>query len=247
MKLMQLNVWNGKIQYRLLGYLREKQHPDIICMQEVNKMDGTADAFFATLDEIKKASGLDYEYMSPVMDYKLMNRKVVFGNAVLSRFAYEDQNTVFTYGEYTPDFDYATHDSNIRNIQHVIVKGVNIINHHGFFVRDSKDGNEETLRQVQKIIDYTSNLTGPIIICGDFNLSPDSRSIAMLNEKFTNLTIQNNIPSTYSQLNWDTQDMPWSKIVSDYIFVNDRIKVNDFYAEDEILSDHKALILDFDI
>jgi endonuclease/exonuclease/phosphatase family metal-dependent hydrolase len=247
---MQLNIWAGRLIYPLLEQIREKIQPDIICMQEVIDLKGTSGNFFATLDDIQIASGLSYKYMSPNLDFRFMNRKAYYGNAILSRFELSYKNTFTTHGEYAADFDWGKHENdNIRSVQHIKLKNsnLNILNTHGFFVPSTKLGNEQTMQQNRAILDYAQSLNSPIIICGDFNLVPESESIQLLDRHFTNLVAKSGAMSTYSTINWNNKTHKWDELVCDYIFTSPDIKINKFEISEEIVSDHKALILDFDV
>lgn len=243
MKLIQLNIWGGKLKFQILDFLTAEQ-PDIVCMQEVNDLPGPAGALFATLDEIKQAGNFEDLAMSPVCSYAYMNRQSLYGNATLSRLPIIDFRTVFTNGQYKDGFDATTDDDNSRNFQHAIIKAgtanIHVLNYHGYFVAGSKDGNQETMRQVQLLADYLKSLTGPVILAGDFNLAPTSPSITILDNLLTNLSSQHKLTNTYTQLSIH-------KVVCDYIFVNDAVKVSKFSASEQLVSDHKALILEFEV
>ena len=133
---------------------------------------------------------------------------------------------------------------NIRAFQHVQVDidgtSLHILNHHGHHIDAHKLGDDETMRQIALILGYCKNLKGALILCGDFNLSPESSSIKLLDEHFRNLSVEYGLKTTRSRLTHKNE-------VCDYIFVNDGIKVNGFIMDDTIISDHNALILDFDM
>ncbi|HEY5152532.1 MAG TPA: endonuclease/exonuclease/phosphatase family protein [Candidatus Saccharimonadales bacterium] len=244
MKIIQANIWGGKLGQQIMDFLvREK--PDFVCMQEVNDLDGRAGyKFFATLDEIKNGAGLPEAAMSASYASRYMERELKYGNAVLSRLPLASAKTVFTRGSYKHNFDVTKDDGNIRNLQFVTVKVsgrvLNILNHHGHHVPDSKAGNDETSRQMHVIADVIDSLDGPIILCGDFNLAPDSESLAIINGKLTNLSIKYGLKRTYNQFSA-------VNTVCDYIFVNDLVKVRHFAMSEDLISDHKALIMEFEL
>ena len=66
----------------------------------------------------------------------------------------------------------------------------------------------------------------------------------MLNEEFKNLINEYKIISTRPNFN-DGRD--YGNNVVDYIFVNDKIKVNDFKVIKTDISDHYPLMLNFEI
>ncbi|MDB5164518.1 MAG: hypothetical protein JWL89_144 [Candidatus Saccharibacteria bacterium] len=243
MKLVQLNIWGSKLMYQILDFV-EEQSPDILCMQEVQAMPGASGNLFATLDEIKQAGQFEEELMSPTQSFNYMRRTVDYGNAILSRYPITASSTTFTSGLCKQDFDLTTDDTNVRNLQHVSPQingqSVHVLNHHGYYVAESKRGNDETKRQMSIIADYIKTLDGPVILTGDFNLSPDSASIGILNQVLTNLSVEHKLENTYGQLSHHNT-------VCDYIFVNDLVNVTNFSVSDELVSDHKALILDFEV
>lgn len=244
MKLVQLNIWGGKLEHQILSFIDQEQ-PDIVCMQEVNDLKGPSGALFATLDEIQEKSGLQHKFMSPSYISRYQKRSNGFGNAILSRYPLTQTNTTFTVGQYNPDFDLTEDDYNVRNLQHAVAdcngRNLHIFNHHGFLVVDSKLGNDETLSQMKLILSEIQKVIGqPVLLAGDFNLSPESESIALFDNSLRNLPKEHGLKSTYTQFNHH-------ELVCDYIFVNNLVKVTKFGASKELVSDHKALILEFEI
>jgi endonuclease/exonuclease/phosphatase family metal-dependent hydrolase len=242
MKIIQANIWGGKLGQQIIDFLRA-ENPDFVCMQEVNDLKGRAGyKFFATLDEIKEAANFSEAFMSPTYSSRYMERELEYGNAILSKFPIVSAKTVFTRGQYKRNFDIVQDDGNIRNLQVATVevdgKTLNILNHHGHHILGTKAGNDETLRQMQVIADTLDTIDGPIILCGDFNLAPDSQSITIINNKLDNLSLATKLQRTYNQFSVVDE-------VCDYIFVNDQVKVQRFEMSEQLISDHKALILEF--
>ena len=243
MKLVQLNVWGGRLQSQIANFLAEQQ-PDVLCLQEAISFNKDDAAVFITIENIQKANQLQYAVIAPVFSFNLMNGEARFGNCILSRFPVQKSEIVFTHLEHQENFDFNEHDSNMRNFIHAVIKdesrAFNILTHHGYHIPDHKNGDKETLRQMKQIGQYIDQLGGPVILAGDFNLSPYSRSLGQLNTRLTNLSIKHHLKTTRTSLTHKTE-------VCDYIFVNKEIKVKKFYAANEVVSDHKALVLDFDI
>ncbi len=244
MKIIQLNIWGGKLGQQIIDFFNDEK-PDFVCMQEVNDLKGRAGyKFFATLDEIKEGAGFKEAFMSANYSSGYMERQLEYGNAILSNLPFKATKTIFTSGEYKNNFDIVSDDGNIRNLQvtqtEVGGKTLNILNHHGYHLGLNKLGDYRTIRQINMIADTIENLEGPVILCGDLNLSPASDSVKILDKKLTNLSVANDLKRTYNQFSVVNE-------VCDYIFVNDQIKVVDFKMSDELLSDHKALILNFDL
>ncbi len=242
MRIVQLNVWMGKIDKNLYNLLKGI-NPDILCLQEV--IDYPKPSFlFTTLSDIIEATSHKNLYSSPVMSFGLSGHNASYGNAVLSRWEIDDSNTIFTNLKFKDNFQYSVDDYNIRNFQHATIniegKKLNVLNHHGYHVPKHKDGNDETKRQMQIIADYIDTLEGPIILAGDFNLAPHSESLDIINQKLINLSSEHKLTTTRNELTSKSE-------VCDYIFVSSDIKVNNFKKLEQLVSDHAALVLDFDI
>ncbi len=244
MKIIQLNIWQGKLGLQLIDFLKAEK-PDFVCMQEVNDLKGRAGyKFFATLDELKREGGFEHSFLSATYSSRYMERTLQYGNAILSRLPIDTFETIFTRGKFVKNFDITKDDGNIRNLQHVTIqaggKTLHILNHHGFRIPETKAGNEDTVMAMKIIADKIGGLNGPIILCGDFNLAPDSESIGVISAKLRNLSVENGLKRTYTELSI-------VNAVCDYIFINDRVKVERFEMSEALVSDHKALVLEFEV
>lgn len=238
-----MNAWTIRLATRIEDMVM-KEAPDIIALQEV--FESVADlGFFPTLTELADNLRFHHRYHSPVYAIQLMTSKPEFGNAIVSNLALEDKQTYFTNLEYNPSMSLENDDYNVRNFQHVTIKDqdgrqIHIINHHGYHVPGHKNGNDFTMKACQQIADYARQLDGPVIITGDFNLLPDSESIEILNKDFRNLTKEYGLQTTRTDLTHKSEPC-------DFIFVNDKVAVNDFYASEVVASDHQGLVLDFEV
>lgn len=243
MKLISLNVWQGRLGRVLLKHL-ETYDVDFACTQEAVSYVGQSGGLVSTYQKIGNSLKLDQQYFSALISMPLGNKNIELGNAIYSNIPFLETNNIFTRGAYKENFDFNVDDYNVRAFQHGIVevdnKKLNILNYHGHHIDAHKLGDEETMRQVVQIADYIKELDGAVILCGDFNLAPDSESIKYLDGILHNLSIEYALKTTRSNLTYKNE-------VCDYIFANDDIVVNDFSMDETIISDHNALILDFDI
>jgi endonuclease/exonuclease/phosphatase family metal-dependent hydrolase len=243
MRLIQLNVWSGRLQHQVAGFLKARQ-PDIICLQEAISFN-KADAFaFQTVESIQTKEKLPYITMAPTFTFKLMEGTASYGNCIISSQPIQRSETVFTHLEHKENFDFNEDSGNGRNFIHAVIdldgQPCNILTHHGYWIPEHKNGNEETLRQMKQLGEYIDDLEGPVILTGDFNLVPHSESLEQINRRLRNLSIEHKLKTTRNHLTHKTE-------VCDYIFVNDKIKVKNFEAADDLISDHKALVLDFGV
>jgi endonuclease/exonuclease/phosphatase family metal-dependent hydrolase len=242
-KLLQLNAWGGRLEH-LIGDLLEAEKPDIVCLQEAISYEGKESGLFISLEQMQEQYDLPYLSFGPAFSFQYMDGTARFGNAILSRQPITKTEVVFTHLEHKADFVWGKDSSNVRNFVHSVItidgKPCNIMTHHGFWVPSHKNGNDETMQQMEQLADYVQSLSGPVVLTGDFNLSPDSLSLVRLNELLENLSVNHKLKTTRTQLTYKTE-------VCDYIFINEAVQVKRFAALDKIVSDHQALVLEFTI
>jgi endonuclease/exonuclease/phosphatase family metal-dependent hydrolase len=240
-KILQLNIWGGRIGKRVVDLLKHEQ-ADVVCLQEAIEVVGGDSFLFEDIEEIKSTSGYAHSFFTPQLGYNLMKRHAKSGMAILSAHPFETTTAVYTRLAYTDNFDLLDTDYNVRGLQHVTVGTptgvVHVLNHHGHHVRNHKHGDEETVRQCKEIADYIEKLNGPVVLCGDFNLSPTSESLKPITKLLVDLTTVHNITTTRTELTHKTE-------VCDYIFTSPDIVVTNFQVLDDIVSDHKALTVSF--
>lgn len=263
MKLVDLNICI-KIDNtdKVIKFLDEI-NPDIIGMQEVLRpLSDTVTKQYRSKEEIDNAllSKYQYNFFGPLWIADKITENggvsrdfgglVEQGNQIKSKYEIESGENIFYKGNYTYGFD-STHFRTLDHARAGLVtklkveedKLIQIINIHGIWNKD-RLGDERTINQSSFLIQKALEEDLPTIILGDFNLLPESQSIKMLDKHFKNLIKEYNIKSTRPTFDdgLDKGDM-----VVDYIFVNDKIKVNDFKVPNTDVSDHLPLILDFEI
>jgi len=246
MKILQANIWQGRLVKNFIELIKEV-NPDIVTLQEVCSCQDIdfQTLNFSSFEDIKAEYPNFYQVLAPTYSFRVMDAEIMFGSAILSKLPILDKKIVFTSLEFKKDFSARYNDYNIRNFVHAIMEvhntKLNVITHHGYHVEGTKEGNEETTRQMKMLRNYIEQLEGPVILTGDFNLSPNCESLEVLNTELNNLCILNKVQTTRNELASNAMQ------VCDYIFTNDLIKANSFEIEKRIVSDHQALVLDFEI
>jgi endonuclease/exonuclease/phosphatase family metal-dependent hydrolase len=240
MKILQLNIWGGKLGKQIIELI-QREKPDVVCFQEATQLPHETGLLFTQLSEIRVTCGFENEYFSPVFGFTMMNHKAEFGNAILSHLPFLHTQTMFTRKEYIEAFDVSDGDYNIRNLQHVVVeqdgKKINILNHHGHHIHQHKMGDAETLRQCTMIAEYIKALEGEVVLCGDFNLAPESESLELLNSFLVNHAKESGATTTRTPLTHKTE-------VCDYIFTSKGLTAASFKVLPDIASDHAALVIE---
>ncbi len=250
MKVLSLNTWAGRASLEnLLNFLVSHDDVDIFCFQEIwnggEKLikkifpdERVQEVEWNILEKLAAAlPGYNYYFHPCYFDF--------FGQAVFVKNNIDvlGEGSEFVYREkgYFSTEELGDH---ARDIQYVHVKteqGVyTIINFHGLWVETGKDDTEDRLLQSENILNFIKNIQNPIIVCGDFNLNPDTESIKKF-EYFglRNLIREYNITSTRTSL------YPKPNRFADYTFVSNGIKVKDFQVLPDEVSDHSPLYLEF--
>ena len=251
MKIMQINVWQGRLLTPLLSLI-EQESPDLIMTQEVYSYprpvaDHAPMDFIATLESFAKVGHFQYTYFSPANTFDIFGHEVGYGNAILSKFSFEHTSTEYTGGPGPIHLnDPAAYDGNAgRNFQHVVINtgrtGLNVINHHGHWIPDPL-GNNVTTKRLLKIAAYIKNLDGPVLMCGDLNVSLQSPAIRKFREAvgLRDLVDTTDTHTTLSQAHYI------KNIVCDYIFTSPELKINRIEVSEKLVSDHKAVIAEID-
>jgi endonuclease/exonuclease/phosphatase family metal-dependent hydrolase len=244
-KLIQINVWLGNLMPSLFKFLEQEQ-PDIICTQEILSTSLSLPMLPNYQIQERLSERFAYQFFAPTLSFMVAGSEVVLGNAVYSQHPIENPRTVFTYGEYLARQEASNFEDNVRNLQlceiHAGDKVLTVANHHGYHELDPL-GSAQTIESMQRAAAALASVNGPLIICGDFNINPASPAMREFdNLKLHNLTTEYQVDSTLS---------PASRVehpvICDYIFTSDGIKVKSFEAADQIVSDHKALTVEFDL
>lgn len=240
MKIVQLNIWMGKIEGALEKFFKNTD-ADVICMQEViNSDDATLHVsrlWFET-SRILKAAGEEFKYHAyfPNWSSRIVDGTMQMGNFVISKIPILETDSVFIHGQYTENVKLVQTPSNNSAVDIVkLENGITVVNHHGFWRKDPM-GDEDSIKafeNVRKVVEPLSK-EGPLVMCGDLNIiheSPAFRSLDFLRD----LTDENKVETTLSGMKIDV------KVPCDHILVNEGIEVLDFKVLPDVVSDHLAL------
>lgn len=103
-------------------------------------------------------------------------------------------------------------------------------------------GNKVTEEHSRKILRYMDSIDPEeaIILSGDFNLAPNSKSLQMISKYYSNLILKYHIKTTRNAI-------VSIKDPVDNIFVNKKVKVRSLKAPMNYASDHLPLVMDFEV
>jgi len=259
MKLVSLNSW-GAIQGNLFfDYIRGLvPTTDIFCLQEIFwsgpgalRMSSSG-AVMPLVQELQsmmpgfkthfvsKKSGFDY---NGKVDWPVQHGQVIFTRENLEVI----QDLSAEIFDTTGLESYHPIEGRIL-LQAMVIKSLqgsfNLLHVHGMSRPGSKLDTEERLAQSRKILEVNAALPVlPTILCGDFNLNPDTESIGMLDKQFRNLIKEYSIENTRNEISWKKYNN--KQYFADYTFASKDIKVKSFEVPYNLVSDHLPMIVEF--
>ena len=265
MKIVCLNAWGGKLAENLLPWLSDLQ-PDILCLQEVTYTpssnqpilyyrDGRAKLLQRAnlFSEIKAVLPRHFAMFCPSAEGSLWHGDTEvssqFGIAtfVRSDLAIVAQAQAFVHKSYDPS-GFGAHPR-ARNAHVVRVydgsnqRSITVAHLHGLYDPNGKMDTPERLAQVKSLCALIKTVAEPTdlqIICGDFNVLPDSETLLILRDDgLTELVTSRGFQSTR------TSHYPKPGKFADYMLVNNvaAIKRFDVIYKPEV-SDHSPLVLE---
>jgi len=251
MKLISLNTWGGRGgKENLLNFIEYHKGVDVFCFQE---MWNGGEHMAGKITGGSVLENISYKLLAEIgeilTEYEVYFRPHYGDWYGLAMFVKKDhtikgEGEIFVHKErgWADKKDEGNH---ARNIQWVTIEtklGLRtIINFHGLWNGQGKGDSEDRLIQSDNILNFIKNIPDPHILCGDFNLRPDTQSIKKL-EQFglKNLIKEHNITSTRTDLYTKPEKF------ADYMFVTPDIKVKSFEVPNVPISDHRPLILEFE-
>lgn len=229
MKLIFLNTLNGQQEAQIIDFLRTNMtDADVFCFQEA-------------YDEMQKLAGeiLGDEF-TVVTKYAL---------------AYKD-------GEYVEDFALATYvrkgieieqseyvyDANRPRGLAIDVtlnfdgKQMHVLNYHGVSQPPDKADTPDRIAQSNMLASHVAKLSGTVLLGGDFNFLPQTKSYEIIRPRFAQeLIVDRGVTTTLNHLYWEAG--PQKLLHSDYVFADDTVTVTGLEVPDIETSDHLPLIV----
>lgn len=241
MELITLNIWGGHVTGPLLEFIKSYRAIDIFCFQEVYH-----NAPYKISDEDR---AVNLNIFSAIQDL-LPNHSGFFKQVVSNIYGLgifvKNHIEILEEGEvpihHNPNYP-GRGPTHSRNLQWVKCRSGQqiyfILNVHGLWNGQGKTDNQERIAQSQRIREFMNTLNAPIILCGDFNLKPDTESMKILETGMINLIKTHQITST--RTSW----YPKPEKFADYILISPDITLNKFAVLKDEVSDHSPLFLNF--
>lgn len=250
MKLISLNTWGCRITEPLFDFIKNNaESVDIFCFQEIlqggsgkssrGELKGAYEDICRLLPKhvgyfSEYGEGGYYSESSKNLDFKY--GIACFVNADLKQ-SFGKGITLFDPAKKWDDYSGRFAAGAALTVS---VGECAVINVHGLWQGSIKGDTEAKIEQSKKIINLANKTKGQKIICGDFNLLPDTRAIQMLGDEYNDLVKEYGIKDTRGPLY--TKELRYS----DYAFIDKDISVDNFSVTDMSVSDHSPLVIEFD-
>jgi len=258
MKLISLNTWGGKIYKPLKEFVEsEKETTDVFCFQEL---------YFSEIprpDIPWIRANLAFELRNTLSDFLMFecladnennsfgdspDKDVRIGEAIFVKkpIAVIEKGGFRTYSE--NDESAREKIENISgNFQFVKFEKNGekyfIGNIHGIWMPGPKVDAPGRIEQSNRLNNEFKKHSGKKILCGDFNLKPETESVAMLGSEMRNLIKEYGIKTTRNRYYPDMEK--YGDYIADYAFVSPAVRVGDFKVPMNEISDHLPLVLEF--
>ena len=262
---MCLNGWGGKLHDVLLPFVANAA-PDIICLQEVVHSPGTEKGWLTYRDgdhilpqranfflDVCAALPGHMAFFCPAASGVLWDEETsvssqwglaTFVNRTLPIIG---QIQSFVHKDFSPE-GYGDHPRSrsahgVRVYSDELGRAVSVTHMHGLRDLRGKQDTPERADQARRLRDMSRSLSGSgdlVVICGDFNVEPQSETLKMLaDEGLTELVTTRGLSGTRTSL----YEKPGK--FADYMLVSDESAVKEFsVVTDPEVSDHCPLILE---
>ena len=254
MKVISLNTWGGRAgKEKLLEFFRTHRDVDIFCLQEIwsapyEHLEGLAagglkiDHSRIMVYGLQEISAVLNDYTPYFKPHHLDNYGLLM--LVKNSLKVVSEGEVYVHKEkgYVPAGDVG---HNARNLQYVTLEtptgNRTVLNFHGLWNGKGKGDSDDRLIQSDRIISFLGTLNHPFVLCGDFNLLPDTESLQKLEDfRLRNLIKEYGVKSTRTSLYAKPEKF------ADYAFASPGIKVSSFQVLPDEVSDHSPLWIEFE-
>ncbi len=266
MKIISLNVEGGARYDPLVEYIRtQSKTTDVFCFQEVFRSRKECSGEYRTtlyrdISRLLPDFSGNYCLIQRGVGYEenVVDHPISFGLAMFIKKKFTINNGHFFIHRHrnalNDDFASAQklppciHINQPEALQYGTITSPHkhsytIAHLHAIWHPGDKHDTPARIEQSKKIIARLSRFSGKTVLCGDFNLMPDTESIGMIEQAgYRNLIKEYNIQDTRGPINHERYpDSP--QYFADYAFVSKDVSVRDFTVPQVRISDHLPLEL----
>lgn len=251
LKTICLNLWIGGILLDKIISFLQNENADFLLLQEVyHGQDPQLDRQFRSLSILLEQLNYPYFHFAPAFLEAESGQLIEQGNAILSKYPLEEAAVIFydePFGVRSNQYEYF--HLTPRNLQHVMadVKGkkLHLLNTQGIWGLDGGDS-ERRLNMSQKIVAEVEGRQ-PLILAGDFNLRPETKTIANIEKQLTNV-FKDELKTSFNIKRKDLKNYPgYAEAVVDMFFVSAGVAVVKKSCPAVDISDHLPLVVELKI
>jgi endonuclease/exonuclease/phosphatase family metal-dependent hydrolase len=245
-KLLQLNIYKGKYIDNLIKYLNENDF-DIICLQEVA---GGSQSF--NDDNYQRLiKNTNYDGQTGVAWTIQPDSSNYMGNSIFYKKVLNPQNPRNFFMK--PFKVLSSTEENWESRPRCAFfldfelneKTITVGSTHLAWGPTPSD-TDYKVEQGKKLLNYVKSIETPVVLCGDFNLPPESLVIKSFSQNFENQTTKKGLTNTLNLENHAIKEDVPEGLAVDYIFTSKDVNVVNFELIDTPeLSDHLGLSLTF--
>jgi len=248
---LSLNAWGGRALYSLMRTLRNrKTEVDIFCFQEVFDADPAetearhpdeycrGDLFSILRRELSEFEGdfARHPDQPSRMSLAMFTRRDLPRHGAVHFPVYQPARPV----------EHGSEVLSARRMQYVRTevggRAITVANYHGLWVPGPKTDTPERLVQSSNVRLALESTEGEHLLCGDFNLLPDTESVRILAEGMHNPVVERGVTSTRTPLYRHYQN-PDEPNFADYVFASKGLEIRRFEVLPDVASDHAALLI----
>lgn len=254
MKIVSLNTWCGRAgRESLLAFFEKyKDTTDVFCLQEICatpyefSASEVVGGWLGNPDDMMTRGMQDISQALPNYTAHFRLTYLDYGLFILVknewRVSEEGEMWVHKYKTFIPDGDAGKHARNIQFVTLETPKGlISVINFHGLWNGQGKEDTPDRLEQSRRVVEALRRVKGEVVLCGDFNLRPDTHSIKIIEDAgLVNLIKKHGITSTRTSYYKKPEKF------ADYAFVSKGLDVKDFRVLPDEVSDHAPLWIEIE-
>jgi endonuclease/exonuclease/phosphatase family metal-dependent hydrolase len=259
MRLLSLNLWGGQRDRVLFDYLQNQAKvTDIFCFQEVfrSAFEQNPEGFSGRVNLFSELSELLPDHIGyfektsqnhdtiKIVDYPVDGGQAIFIKKTLNVTVQDAEKIYEGMGRQINPSSENLPTALQRVELNINGKVLQIYNYHGIAYPGDKLDTPQRIECSKKIIKITKEDKGAKILCGDFNLMPETESIKMLGAEMKDLIQDYKITNTRNEISWKQYHN--IQHFADFTFTSSEIKVLIFEVPYNLASDHLPMILDFE-
>lgn len=253
-KVLSLNLWNGG---RLLNQAKEflyEQQADLMFLQEAyNGKNPLIGDRFRTVQILSSVFPNHDFYFAPVfLDKRQEEGNLEHGQLIISKFPLTQQKSIhfdMPYDEY--DHDSITDFSNFPTLLQTAFVQINnikikLLNIHGPVNNDGTADSPPRIKMRNVILKEIENQPH-VILAGDFNVQPQTKTIASIEEKLTSI-FKDELITSFNLQQKNLEKYPgFATAVVDMMFIRPNFKIINKLCPQANISDHLPLIATLDV